>query len=134
MKTLIVEDDFVSRKILSKFLQKHGPCDIAIDGEEAIYAVDSAYMDDEPYDLICLDLLMPKIDGQRVLQEIRKKEASLRIPESRGIKIIMTTSVADPKQVMKAYRNLCDAYLVKPIITESLQEKLVELNMLVVHA
>ncbi len=74
MKTLIVEDDFICRKLLQTFLSGYGATDVAANGVEALLAVSQAINEDEPYDLICLDILMPELDGHKVLKQIRADE------------------------------------------------------------
>lgn len=63
MKILIAEDDFVSRKLLNTLLTPLGEVDIAANGQEAFIAVKMSFGTDQPYDLICLDILMPEVDG-----------------------------------------------------------------------
>ena len=58
MKILIVEDDFASRKFMMDYMNKHGECDGTVDGKEAVEAFMMAIDDDEPYDLICLDIIL----------------------------------------------------------------------------
>ena len=60
MKILIVDDDFTSRKILLKYLAEYGQCDVAVDGEEAVEVFKLALNEWEAYDLVCLDIMMPK--------------------------------------------------------------------------
>lgn len=115
MKTLIVEDDFTSRLLLQKILAPFGETHIAVNGREALSAFKSANTTETPYDLICLDIMMPELDGQEVLKEIRGMEEKKGIVPGRGVKIIMTTALGDPKNVVKALYELCNAYLVKPI-------------------
>ena len=74
MKILIAEDEFVSRTKLEKILSSYGECHVTVDGSEALLAFKAALETNEPYDLICLDILMPKMDGHEALQEIRKME------------------------------------------------------------
>lgn len=70
----------------------------------------------KPYDLMLVDIMMPEMDGQRVVSEVRKiEEEEWEILYPRGIKIIMTTALDDPQTVVTAFKSLCDAYLVKPI-------------------
>ena len=80
MRILIVEDEFITRKIVQSILSSYGECDIAVDGEEAVQAFTMAWESNKPYDLICMDILMPNKDGHQALKEIREKEAQ------RGIK------------------------------------------------
>ncbi len=115
MKTLIVEDDFTSRLLLQELLKEYGVTHIAVDGLEAVTAVRQSVQENEPYDFICLDIMLPVLDGHQVLKQIRDAEKERDIISSYGAKIIMTTGLRDVKNVMKAYSNLCDGYLIKPI-------------------
>ena len=115
MKTLIAEDDFTSRLLLQELLKGFGPCHIAANGTEAVKATWAALEAGEPYDLICLDIMMPEMDGRAALAEIRQQEESLQIPSSKGSKIVMTTALDDCKNVFAAFYQLCDGYLFKPI-------------------
>ena len=74
MKILIAEDDFASRKFMLRFLSKYGECDVTVDGMEAVDAFLMALDSDEGYDLVCLDIMMPEIDGYQVLKTIRDIE------------------------------------------------------------
>jgi len=74
MRILIAEDDYASRKFLYKFLSAYGECDITIDGIEAVDAFMLALDEGKPYDLVCLDIMMPKLDGTRALKAIRDVE------------------------------------------------------------
>lgn len=115
MKTLIVEDDFSSRLLLMELLKTFGPVHIAINGKEAVRAVELALAASQPYDLICMDIMMPEMNGQTALRQIRDLEEGRGIWSSHGAKIIMVTGVSNIKNVHSAYDSLCDEYLVKPI-------------------
>ena len=115
MHMLVVEDDFTSRRVLSRILESFGHCDVAIDGEEAVEAVKIALDSEEGnYDLICLDIMMPKLDGQGALKQIRALEEEKGILLGEGAKIIITSALNDSKNVMEAFRSQCDGYIVKP--------------------
>ena len=125
MRTLVAEDEFTSRKLLQTILSGYGDCDIAIDGEEAIEAFTSASERGEPYDLICMDIMMPKLDGHEALARIRDIEKERAVPAGRTAKVIMTTALGDPKNVVRAlYREGAGSYLVKPIAKQKLLEEL----------
>ncbi len=130
MKILMAEDDFTSRKILQIILEKYGEVDIAANGMEAVTAVKVALAASEPYDLICLDIMMPKKSGQETLKEIRQIEKDQGIFEGDGAKVIMTTALGDSDNVMKAFREQADGYLVKPITATAINNKLKELELL----
>ena len=115
MKTLIVEDDFTSRFLLQEILKAYGTVHIAVNGKEAVQAVSTSMANKEPYQLICMDIMMPEMDGQSAVKEIRTLEEKNGTLSTSGVKIVMTTALNDLKNVSKAYSNLCDGYLTKPI-------------------
>jgi two-component system, chemotaxis family, chemotaxis protein CheY len=127
MKSLVVEDDFISRMILQKILLQFGLCDVAANGKEAVQAFSLAMEEGEPYDLICLDIMMPEMDGKEALKLIRQKEKDLNVPPKNEVKIIMTTALDTAKDVIESYfKGGCTTYLVKPIskakITSSVED------------
>lgn len=114
LSILIVEDDFTSRRVLRQILETYGECDVAIDGEEALEAVRLALEGEKHYDLICLDIMMPKMDGQTALKEIRSLEEGRGIRPGQGARVIITSALDDSKNVLQAFRAQCDGYIVKP--------------------
>lgn len=131
MKTLVVEDDFTSRLLIQEILKSYGTVHAAANGKEALRAVRLSLEGQEPYDLICMDIMMPEMDGQEALRLIRELEESMGIVSSSGAKIIMITALGDLRSVGDAYGNLCDAYLLKPIKRALLLEELRKLGLIV---
>jgi two-component system, chemotaxis family, chemotaxis protein CheY len=130
VKILIVEDDFTSRRILREFLKPYGEIEIAVDGEEAITAFNLAHEAKQPYELICMDIMMPKMDGREALRQIRQREKGLEVPPNLEVKIIMTTALDDPKTVFGAfYDDGATSYLVKPISRQKLVRELRTLGL-----
>jgi two-component system chemotaxis response regulator CheY len=74
--------------------------------------------------------MMPEMDGVAALRAIRNDEEDQRLPPSRCAKIVMATAMRDRDTVTRAYRELCDGYLVKPIERDKLLALLTELNLL----
>jgi two-component system chemotaxis response regulator CheY len=130
MKILIAEDDLVSRNFLHKFLSKYGDCDLVVDGLETLDAFLMALKDNEPYHLICLDIMMPKIDGVKALKAIRDLEKQYGITPEERVKIIMTTALAEAQLVKTAFDYGCEAYAAKPIDTKKLLEVMGKLGLL----
>jgi len=124
MRTLIVEDDFTSRLLLQSLLSRYGECHIAVNGREAVDAFRRAWESGQPYDLICMDIMMPEMDGQSAVREIRACEKGQGTLSATGVKIIMTTALDDVKNVVESFKLLCDAYVFKPIDTGSLLDHL----------
>ena len=131
MKALIVEDDFTSRVLLSEILKRHCSPHVAVNGREAVDAVEAALRASEPYDLVCLDIMLPEMDGQEALRQIRELEDDARVAPRDRAKVIMTTALADRANVVEAARGQCDAFLVKPIAKARLLEELRRLELIV---
>ena len=129
MRILIVEDDFAARRLLQRCLAAHGECDVAVNGIEAVNAFKTAMQENRPYDLICLDIMMPQMDGHAALTAIRAEEGRHGIGGHDGVKVIMTTALMESDQVMGAFREGCEAYLVKPIDTRKLLEEIEDLGL-----
>ena len=114
MRILIIEDEPVCSLFLSKCLQSVGEIETAADGEIGLEWVRASFIAERPFDLICLDIMMPKIDGQTVLKEVRAMEDANGVSDGRGAKIIMTTALSDQRNLLEAIPR-CDAFLSKPI-------------------
>ena len=129
MRILIVEDDFMSRRIMGKLLAPFGTCDVAVNGAEAIEAFSSALAESAPYALICLDIMMPEINGQEVVKVIRAKEVEAGVAPRNEVKILMTSALDKPRDVFEAYTGGATSYLAKPIDQASLNKHLAELGI-----
>ncbi|MDE7324259.1 MAG: response regulator [Lachnospiraceae bacterium] len=130
MRILIAEDDFASRKAILKFLSVYGECDVTVDGMEAIDAFMMALEEDDPYDLICLDVMMPIMDGYQALKNIRGIEKEHNVPQDKQAKVIMTTALNEEKNVKKAFELGCTVYCAKPIDVEKLRGMLEKLGLI----
>ncbi len=130
MNILIVEDDFVSRKFMTKFLSKYGTCQTAEDGEMAVQMYKQAYEDNNPYDLVCMDIMMPKMDGYETVTQIRKYEEEQGISGNQEVKVIMTSGMDASKNVTKAFEFGCVAYASKPIDMVKFNNILRELQLI----
>jgi len=130
MRILLAEDDFASRKFMDKLLSQYGECDVMVDGEEAVDAFTMALDDGEPYDLACLDVMMPVLDGYQVLKAIRNIEAQKGIPKEDRIKVIMTTALNEEHNVNLAFELGCEAYAGKPIDVEKFEKVLDKLGLI----
>lgn len=130
MKILLAEDDFASRKFMDKYLSKYGECDVTVDGEEAVDAFMMALEDDEPYDLICLDVMMPVLDGYQVLKAIRDIEAQKGMTKDNRVKVIMTTALNEERNVKMAFELGCEAYSGKPVDVDKFDKVLKKLGLI----
>ena len=100
-RILVVEDDFDIQELLQNFLQETGyEVDIAGDGVDAL----SIFIDGK-YDLILLDIMLPKIDGYGVCELIRKQS---------DVPIIMLTALNGEDDQIKGLDLQVDDYITKP--------------------
>lgn len=129
MKFLIAEDDDMGRRVLELFLTAHAQCVKAKDGAEALAEYTKAMTEDEPFDVIFLDIVMPEKNGVEVLQAIRQHEQDNNITQNAAAKVIMLTGQSDTKQVVEAQKLGIEAYLLKPIEEEVLLRSLQHLGV-----
>ena len=130
MRCLIVEDAPTARLQMGIFLSDHFTCAFAENGVEAIKVFRQALEQNEVFDLVCLDIMMPEQDGHETLKQIREIEADRAILGLDGVKVIMTTALDDPKNLFGAFREGCEAYLVKPVRRNRLLEEVEKLGLL----
>ena len=128
MRSLVVEDDFICRRVLTAMLAPYGQCDVAVDGQEALEAYRLSVQSNQvSYDLICLDVFMPKKNGQDTLMDIRSLEEFLMIDP---VKILMTTGGSFSNGKVEAFKLQCDGYLIKPIQQDQLIEHLKRMRLI----
>ncbi|CCX89256.1 response regulator receiver domain protein [Clostridium sp. CAG:590] len=123
MRVLVADDDFVNRKFLEKIFSRYGEV-VAVDN--GMSAVDEAVRGMEQrefFDLICLDIMMTKLDGYKTLEAIREAESKYAVFDNRA-KVIMISAldevVLDSFQVCSDY----DAYICKPIVVDKFEKLL----------
>ncbi len=130
MRILVVEDDYISRRLLCRYLEPYGKCEEAVNGHEGVDAVRRAIDAGQQFDLICLDIMMPGMDGQQVLVLLRQMEAENGMPLGKGAKVIMTSAMEDNQYIMQALNASADGYVVKPIEKRRFIETLKETGLL----
>lgn len=110
-KILVVEDEFDIQELLQNFLQEAGyEVTVASDGVEAI-----SLFAGERYDLIVLDIMLPKIDGYGVCELIRKQS---------DVPIIMLTALSGEEDQIKGLDLQVDDYITKPFSMPILLRKI----------
>lgn len=117
MKCLVVDDDSFGRELLTCILSEYADIiDTAGDGVEAVTRFARSLQEGAPYNLVCLDILMPVLNGQEALKQMRRLESESGIPDSGTAVIIMTTAVSSLQEIKEAiWQGDCNNYLVKPI-------------------
>lgn len=123
MRILIVEDDRCGSIMLEQILSPYGSCTTCDDGRKAVAACTRAWEEGSPFDMICMDILMPNMDGNEALSQIRAQERARGIDESRRAKVIMITALDDSQTIMDSfYKAGATTYVVKPITKRKILE------------
>jgi two-component system, chemotaxis family, chemotaxis protein CheY len=122
MKILIVDDDSASLKVLSLLMKSYGKTDTCTYARDALQKTEQAFSDGVPFELFMIDIMMPEINGHELLAEIRnlEKEHNVKKPAN----IIMVSALSDTENIMNAFNAKCDAYIIKPIRKDKLEQEL----------
>ncbi|MDK9717318.1 MAG: response regulator [Trichlorobacter sp.] len=121
MRSLIVDDDDMGRLMLASFLEEFGLCDQAENGQQALELIDAASVTASPYNLICLDIVMPVMDGTATLRGIRERDQQ----QDRRTKVFMISACSSPQDIEDAFfEGDCDDYVVKPFQREAVSQML----------
>ena len=112
---MIVDDETISRKILIQKMVLIGTCTAVDNSLTAMELFDKAMKDKDPFDLITLDISMPKMDGRQLLSIIRKKEKDMKIPKNKRVRVIMVTSRMNISIIKECIKLGCDGYISKPV-------------------
>ena len=124
MKALIVDDVEMNRELLAIFLEGRADTSFAGTGEEAIKLVEEALRTDSYFDLICMDIMMPGMDGHETLRTIREME---KVHGDARATVFMVTGSSSPDDMLDALvTGGCDDYLTKPLMQQSFQGLLVK--------
>ena len=130
LKMLIVEDDFPSCEVLKEYLSEYGDCTTTANGVEGVEAFRNALDAGAPYDLVCLDIMMPEMDGHEALRAIRQIEQEHGILESSGVRVIMTTAKDRSRDMIEAFDEGCASYIIKPVDQEKLVAEMQKLDLI----
>ena len=124
MRFLVVDDDFSCRELLKAIVSPFGSCDLALDGSEALSRFRRSLEDDQPYDVIFLDVVMPGLSGLETLDAIRHLESSYNIHGPQRVKILVITGYNDPKVSIRNFQKECESYLSKPFMPQHILAKI----------
>ena len=128
---LIAEDDVLSQELIRGYLQSYGECVTVDDGESAIREVENAFKSGKPFNLVCMDIMMPNIDGIEAVTTMRDMEKDFGVDPGNEVQIIMITAIGDSKTIMDSfYKHGVNSYIVKPLIKEKLDDEIKRLGLI----
>ena len=109
-RILLVDDEEGVRNAIQRILTKEHEVVLAASGEEAI----TVLMDDQAFDLILCDLMMPELSGMDVFEEVQKQH-----PELAGKFVFITGGIFTPR-ASEFFKKVTNPKVEKPIDIESL--------------
>ncbi len=131
IKSLVVDDENISRMKMKKILEKFSSCMDVKSGTEAFEICRKNLERKKHFDLITLDVSMPDMNGTEVLARIRDMEKTNKIPPEERSKILMITSHADKETVTACIQSGCDGYIIKPFSPKNIMDKLQQIGLTV---
>lgn len=126
MKTLVVDEDLVSRKKMNLIMKNLGECEMVESGKDAIAAFELARRDNSPFDLITLCLFMTEMDGKEALKSIRQIESDEGGSGEKRVKIFMVTAPSERDTIIDCVKAGCDDFIIKPFDKSTVVKKLVK--------
>jgi len=124
MKTLVVDDENVSREKMGRIMRCYGACQEVQSGAESIEAFTAAWKKKDPFTLITLDISMAEMNGMDALKQIRELEKTMKLPVEKKAIIFMVTVDAARETIVNCIGAGCNDYIVKPFNRETLKIKM----------
>ncbi len=121
MKCLIVEDNKQNYDLLQRMLNDYGISRIAVNGVEALTAFKQAHAENDPYDVIFLDIMMPDLNGDEVLRKIRQWEKE-NTENNDNVQVVMASAKSDTDTIISSYDDGCQHFFIKPYDRSELDE------------
>lgn len=120
-RCLVVDDDLGTLKVLEKNLAPFFSCQLESQPETAFEKFKLALENGKPFDLVCLDVKMPRVDGIELLQAFRELESGLAKVGDDATPVFMVSGVTEIDEVCNSLSSGCTVYLTKPIDSSKLE-------------
>lgn len=119
LRILIADDEEVVRLFIARILEELGyACDFALDGQDCL----DQFASGKTYDVLFLDLVMPRMDGEGVLREI--------ISQHPNTSVIMASVQDDEEAIKELLAEGATAYLTKPIKAGDIEDVMAKLEQM----
>jgi len=131
LRILIVEDEPVNREYLLLSLHGLGECRAVVTGEDAVQAQQDALAQNQPFDVVFLDILLPGMNGLQALEQLRALEDSHAVPQDKRVPVIITTGLDDDQAASRAFiQGQALSYMTKPFRPGQISEELRKLGLI----
>lgn len=121
-RILVADDHLVDRRLIKQFLKGKAECHEAADGNETILSYNFSIHEKMPYDVILMDIAMPKMEGAEVLRRIREDEKKRNVPPAQRVPAIAVSAL--PESEIKIGPDTFCAFVGKPMDPKDLLEKI----------
>ncbi len=130
IRALIVEDVFLIQRVIERFIEPYGTFRVSNNGRSALKEYAEYFFNGDAFNLVCLDIYLPEVNGLEVLKHIRDFEKEIRLSEEERSKIIIISSVTHPGTIQQAYDLGCDYYITKPFSKDDILKALKKLKLI----
>jgi two-component system, chemotaxis family, chemotaxis protein CheY len=132
MRVLIADDDtairFYHKAMMSAYAESS---EEAATGNEAVEAYRQSLDNDQPFDLILMDIMMPVMDGLQALECIRGLEKTRGLRGDDAVKVLMVSSRNDPKNINRAFfQGQALDFIHKPMTSDELHLVLIKFDLI----
>lgn len=113
MRCLVIDDEPIARLQLRLLLEARGPVDEAPDAIAGLQRIRDAIAENDPFDLVCIDLSMPGPSGIDAIKMVKEVDQKLR--PGKHTNVVVVTASDDQKDIRAALHQHVDGYLLKPV-------------------
>lgn len=113
MRFLVIDDEPIARLQLRLLLESRGRVDEAPDAIAGLQRIRDAIADNDPFDLVCIDLSMPGPSGIDAIKMVKDVDQKLRL--GKHTNVVVVTASDDQRDMRAALHQHVDGYLLKPV-------------------
>lgn len=126
MKILIIDDEMAALAKMKLLLNSYGECTLSTNADQALQLCEEAIKAQKPFKLISIDIQLGDVDGNDLLEKINQLELEAQVPAATKI---MVTAMGTAENLVLAHAKGCDAFIVKPVKRDPLDQKMLSLGL-----